>query len=131
MFKARARISGAGHSCASRSIDASRGRALGLTVGDVEDAWIDRFFVVVVVVDGVLVEMRADERVVAEHFVVHRVLVVSVDVERVRRFLITDLIDALVHLAFHATPFGWTEILDSGEDCKISEGEREREMELT
>jgi hypothetical protein len=75
MFKAGTRISSAGHSCTSGSIAAWRGSVSGLTVGDVEDTWIDRFFVVVVIVDGVFVEMRADERVVAEHFVVHRVFV--------------------------------------------------------
>ena len=126
MFKARARISGAGHSCASRSIDASRGSALGLTVSDVKDTWIDRFLVVVVVVDGVFVEMRADERVVTEHFVVHWVLVVSIDVERVRRFLIADLIDALVHLAFHSAPFGRAEILDNSGYSKMSEVKEKR-----
>ena len=96
------------------------------TGGDVKDTWIDRFFVVVVIVDGVFVEMRADERVVAEHFVVHRVFVVRIDVERVRRFLIADLIDALIHLTLDSAPFGWSEILDNGGYSRIF-GKRENE----
>ena len=87
------------------------GRSSTLTVGDVKNRRIDGVFVVVVIIDGVFVEMRTDQRIVTEHFVVNRVFVLSVHVECVGGFLVPLLIDRLVHLTFDAAPFRRAHVL--------------------
>lgn len=82
------------------------------TVSDMKQTGIDRFLVVVVVIDRVFIEVRADQRVVTEHFVMNGVLGVRVDVVRIRGSFVALLIDALIHLTFDSTPFCRAQILN-------------------
>ena len=88
----------------------------GITISDTKNTGINRVFIVVVIIDGVFIEMRADQCIVTEHFIVYRMFGFRINVVSVGGSFVSFLVDTLIHLTFYTAPFGWTEILNTYDD---------------
>lgn len=85
----------------------------GITISDAKDTGVNRVFIVIVIIDRVFIEMRTDQCIVTEHFIVYRMFGFRIDVVSVGGSLVSFLIDTLIHLTFNTAPFGWTKILNT------------------
>lgn len=81
------------------------------TICDFENACIDGIFIVTKIINGIFIKMWTNQSVIAEHFIMNWMFWNSIDIKGVSWFFVTNLINALIHMASRSTEIDNTHIL--------------------